>query len=100
MLEEKCRECTPSEAKFLRAYFSGASKPSIIEESINEAKSAYKKLQSERRQSLIEESSKKVAATPAAVVTESKKETKEPAKKQVVSEKKVDSQPSVVDIYA
>lgn len=100
VLEEKCRECTPSEAKFLRAYFSGASKPSIIEESINEAKSAYKKLQSERRQSLIEESSKKVAATPAAVVTESKKETKEPAKKQVVSEKKVDSQPSVVDIYA
>ena len=30
----------------------------------------------------------------------SKKETKEPAKKQVVSEKKVDTPPSVVDIYA
>ena len=102
VLEQKCKECTPSEAKFLRTYFKGAAKAKIIEESIDEAKSAFKKLQTERRQSLIDESSKKVSATPAAVVTESKKEeTKELAKKQVTSvQNAVKSKPTVVDIYA
>ena len=102
VLEQKCKECTPSEAKFLRTYFKGAAKAKIIEESIDEAKSAFKKLQTERRQSLIDESSKNVSATPAAVVTESKKEeTKEPAKKQVTSvQNAVKSKPTVVDISA
>lgn len=101
VLESKCRECTPTEAKFLRAYFKGAKSAKIIEESIQEARGAYRKLQSERRQTLIQESSKKVSTKPDTVVTESKQiKTKESPKK-IVSEAKVPQQkPTVVDIYA
>ncbi len=102
VLEEKCKECTPSEAKFIKAYFKGAKSPAIIEESINEARSAYKKLQSERRQSLIEESSKKVTKSPDTVVTESKKEeVKKESPKKIISESKQEQkQIDVVDIYS
>ncbi len=101
VLEQKCKECTPSEAKFLRTYFKGAAKAKIIEESINEAKAAFKKLQTERRQALIDESSKKVSATPAEVVTESKKEpAKEPAKQVTSVQNATKEKPTVVDIYA
>lgn len=101
VLEEKCKECTPSEAKFIKAYFKGAKSPAIIEESINEARSAYKKLQSERRQTLIEESSKKVSKSPDTVVTESKKETKKESPKKIISEQKQEQKPvDVVDIYS
>lgn len=103
VLEEKCKECTPSEAKFIKAYFKGAKSAKVIEESINEARSAFKKLQSERRQSLIEESSKKVSKNPDAIVTESKKEDKKKeSPKKIVSEQKQE-QPApvdVVDIYS
>lgn len=101
VLEEKCKECTPSEAKFIKAYFKGAKSPAIIEESINEARSAYKKLQAERRQTLIEESSKKVSKSPDTVVTESKKETKKESPKKIISEQKQEQKPvDVVDIYS
>ena len=103
MLEEKCKSCTPSEAKFIKAYFKGAKSASNIEESINEARSAYKKLQSERRQSLIEESNKKVSKSPDAVVTESKKEDKKKeSPKKIVTEAKQEqpAQVDVVDIYS
>lgn len=102
VLEEKCKECTPSEAKFIRAYFKGAKSANVIEESITEARSAYKKLQSERRQTLIEESSKKVTKSPDTVVTESKKEeVKKESPKKIVSESKQESKSvDVVDIYA
>jgi hypothetical protein len=102
VLEEKCKECTPSEAKFIRAYFKGAKSANVIEESIAEARSAYKKLQSERRQTLIEESSKKVTKSPDTVVTESKKEeVKKESPKKIVSESKQEQKSvDVVDIYA
>lgn len=103
VLEEKCKSCTPAEAKFIKAYFKGAKSASIIEESINEARSAYKKLQSERRQSLIEESNKKVSKSPDAVVTESKKEDKKKeSPKKIVTEAKHEQQApvDVVDIYS
>ena len=101
VLESKCRECTPTEAKFLRAYFKGAKSAKVIEESIQEARGAYKKLQSERRQTLIQESSKKVSSKPDTVVTESKQtKTKESPKKIVSEQKAPQPKPTVVDIYA
>jgi hypothetical protein len=106
VLEEKCKECTPSEAKFLRTYFKGAKSAKVIEESVEEARGAYKKLQAERRQTLIEESSKKVSAKPDTVVTESKKEVKKESPKKIVSEEKAPQKEvtepatSVIDIYA
>lgn len=105
VLEKKCKECTPSEAKFLRAYFKGAKSAKVIEESVEEARGAYKKLQAERRQTLIEESSKKVSTKPESVVTESKKEPKvKESPKKIVSEEKAPqkqvTEQSVIDIYA
>lgn len=104
LLESEAQKCTPSEAKFLRAHFKNASSPKIIEESIEEAKQAYKKLQSEHRQHLVTESAKKGAVSvPSAVVTPEVKE-KEPVQKviteSVKTQTKQETPKSVVDIYA
>ncbi len=89
VLEEKCKDCTPAEAKFVKAYFSKADKPEVIEESIKEARTAYKKLQSERRESLIAENAAKANATPTSVITEKQiASAKSTAKAKIVSESK------------
>jgi len=57
----------------VRSYFHNATSPKIIEESINEARAAFKKLQSEKRSLMVEEAKKKAESNPAKVVVESTK---------------------------
>lgn len=112
LLESEAQKCTPGEAKFLRAHFKNAASPKIIEESIEEAKQAYKKMQSEHRQRLVTESAKNGAvSTPSTVVT-NKVEAKEQTQKKVITEsakvpqtnkvvtESVSGQRELVDIYA
>lgn len=89
LLEQKTQSCTPSESKFLRMYFKDAASPKVIEESIEAAHTAWKKLQSERRQVLQEAIDKKVNKVPSKVVTESAKPEKKEPVKQVISEQKM-----------
>lgn len=106
LLESEAQKCAPGEAKFLRAYFKTAASPQIIEESIEEAKQAYKKMQSERHQRLVTESTKNGAVnTPSSVVTK-KAEDKE--QKKVITESvnntqiivaNENSQSSLIDKY-
>lgn len=103
LLEQKTQMCTPSEARFLKTYFKDANSPKVIEESIEAAHTAWKKLQSERRQVLQESVDKKVNKTPSKVVTEHKEPVKkEPVKKVISEQKLVASNPdqNLVDYYA
>jgi hypothetical protein len=87
LLESKAQKCTPAEARFLRGYFKDAATPAVIEESIEAAHTAWKKIQTEHRQVLQESLKKEVTQEPSKVITESKKQdVKEPAKKEVISE--------------
>ena len=112
LLESEAQKCTPGEAKFLRTHFKNAASPKIIEESIEEAKQAYKKMQNEHRQHLVTESVKAGAVnTPSTVVT-NKAVEKEPVQKKIIAEsanvQKIDKvvtetvqgQRELVDIYA
>ena len=112
LLESEAQKCTPGEAKFLRTHFKNAASPKIIEESIEEAKQAYKKMQNEHRQHLVTESVKAGAVnTPSTVVT-NKAVEKEPVQKKIIAEsanvqktdkvvtETVQSQRELVDIYA
>ena len=112
LLESEAQKCTPGEAKFLRTHFKNAASPKIIEESIEEAKQAYKKMQNEHRQHLVTESAKAGAVnTPSTVVT-NKAVEKEQVQKKIIAEsanvqktdkvvtETVQSQRELVDIYA
>lgn len=104
LLESKAQSCTPAEARFLRTYFKDATSPKVIEESIDAAHTAWKKIQSERRQAIQESVSNVVNKKPSTVVVEESAK-KEPAK-QVVSEsvKRAEEtkteQQDLVDFYA
>ena len=100
LLEQKTQTCTPSEARFLRTYFKDATSPKVIEESIEAAHTAWKKLQSERRQVLQESIDKQVNKVPSKVVTETVK--KEPVKQVISEQKMVASNPDqdLVNYYA
>lgn len=103
LLEQKTQSCTPSEARFLRTYFKDASSPQIIEESIEAAHTAWKKLQSERRQVLQESIDKKVNKVPSKIVTESKEPVKKESVKKIISEQKLvanNPDQNLVDYYA
>ena len=109
LLESKLQKCTPGEAKFLRGYFKGVTSPKIIEESIEAAHKAYKKIISEQRQALQESVRQNTNPTPSLVISEDKKESV--AKKQIISEEKEEkevkmtevketNQTNLVDLYA
>jgi hypothetical protein len=102
VLEEKINKCTPSEGRFLRNYFKDASSAKVIEESIETAHEAFKKIQAERRAALQEEVKKSVSAKPSTVVTESKPAENESQKPEVISEQKEVAEKSqdIVDFYA
>mgnify|MGYP003294716188 FL=1 len=104
LLESKAQKCTPAEARFLRGYFKDAATPAVIEESLEAAHAAWKKIQTEHRQVLKDSLKKEVTQEPSKVITESKKqEVKEPVK-EVISEEKEEAQKetklSLVDFYA
>ena len=112
LLESKLLKCTPGEARFLRGYFKGATSPKIIEESLEAARTAYKKILAEQRQSLQESVRQNINPTPSTVIIEEKKEPVKKQEKQVIAEEKqvevkqtkpevkTASQESLVDIYA
>lgn len=85
LLESKIAKCTPDEATFLRTYFNNAKNSRVIEEQIEDARNAFKRIHSERRSSIVE-NAKRNSSTPNSVVTESKKE---PVKKVEPSQKVV-----------
>jgi hypothetical protein len=101
LLESKAQQCTPSEARFLRTYFKNATSKSVIEESIDTAHAAWKKIQSEHRQALQETVTAQVNKKPSNVVVEDKTEEQEPEKK-VVSEQVESAKPeqNLVEFYA
>ena len=66
LLESKTARCTPAEAAFLKSYFANATSPNTIEEQIDEARSAYKRLHEEKRTNTV-----KATVAPTRLVSES-----------------------------
>ena len=105
LLESEAQKCTPSEARFLKAHFKNASSPKVIEESIEEAKQAYKKIQTEQRQRLVTESRKNGATSTPSNVISNKVAEKEQVQEKVITESvnvqpKQAEQRELVDMYA
>ena len=103
VLESKVQKCPPAEARFLREYFKKANSPKIIEESIEEARASFKRIQAEKRSALQAETQKTISSVPSAVVTESSsKEDKKESVKQIISEQKhtISNEDNLVDMYA
>ena len=99
VLESKVQRCPPAEARFLREYFKNANSPKIIEESIEEARASFKRIQAEKRSALQVEVKKTTTSIPSNVVTESsKKEEKKESDKKIISAE--NHTESVVDMYA
>lgn len=102
MLESKLTNCTPAEAAFLRTYFSKATSSKIIEEQIEDARAAYKRLHQEKRQAVMNKVT--TVSKPSSVVNESKSVKKEEPKKVVAESVKVEKKENKFqnfnDIYA
>lgn len=100
VLEQKLKKSTPAQAKFLREYFKNAKSPRIIEESIEDAKASFQKIQSEKRAKLRESLNSKVSTKPSSVVTEST-EVKESSKK-IAEVKSINNQQpqNIAEYYA
>lgn len=101
VLESKLSKCTPAEAAFLRDYFKDAVSARIIQESIEDARASYKKIQQAKRAKLQQEH--KVSKKPSEVVAEarekkSEKVAKESAKQQVIVEQS--EQNDIAELYA
>lgn len=101
VLEEVCKKCAPGEARYLKTYFKNAASPKIIEESIEDVRASYKKVQSERRAKLQSEVKHVSSTTPSSVVTEAVKEQQKTA---IVSESKavqepIQSEDALMDAY-
>ena len=88
LLESKVAKCTPAEASFLRTYFENAKSKRIIEEQIEDARTAFRRIHDERRNEIVSKAN--ASNTPSTIVNESKtvQKKEEPAKKQVVTESK------------
>lgn len=87
LLESKVAKCTPAEAQFLRTYFSRAKNARVIEEQIEDARNAFRRLHSEKRVDTVERMKKSTIGT-SSVVSESKREPA-PAKKEEPKKDKV-----------
>lgn len=96
LLQEKLKECTPAQVKYLRVRFKNAASPKVIQESIEEAKATFKKLQAEKRAKVQAEFRKnKTASTqPSSVVLQSKEKE---SKKQTTAVKTTDN---IAEFYA
>jgi len=86
----------------LREYFKNATSPKIIEESIEDAKASFKKIQSEKRRKLQQQAH--FTNRPSEIVTEAKMSEKvvkpqEPVQKEQVADKKVNKQ-DIAQFYA
>ena len=95
LLESKLAKCTPAEVSFLRSYFKDVDKPSIIEEQIEDARNAFKRLHEERRAAIVNNHSTTISSKPSAVVAEQKetKKENESSVKKIVTESKKTTNP-------
>jgi len=88
LLESKISKCTPNEAAFLRNYFANAKSTQVIEEQIEDARNAYRRVYEEKRNAIVN----KVASEskPSALVNEQKRKNELPnnKEKEVVVESK------------
>lgn len=96
VLQEKLKGCTPAQAKYLRAKFAKAASPKVIQESIEDARKSFKKLQAEKRAKVQAElRAKRSASTqPSSVVLQSKEKE---SKKQTTAPKSTDN---IAEYYA
>jgi hypothetical protein len=87
LLESKIAKCTPAEAQFLRTYFNNAKNSRVIEEQIEDARTAFKRIHAEKRNSIVDKA-KSSTTTASSVIKESKRDSAttktEPSKKAVV----------------
>lgn len=72
VLESAIKQSTPAQAKFLREYFKHANSPRIIEESIEDARASFRRIQSEKRAKLQAGLKGSVSNKPSSVVTQAK----------------------------
>jgi len=79
LLESKLQKSTPSEAAFLRSYFKNADNTKVIEEQIEDARNAFKRLHEEKRKELVEKNNKN--SNRESIVNESKNEVKKEIEK-------------------
>ena len=102
LLESKITNCTPAEASFLRSFFSKATSPKIIEEQIDDARNAFKRLHNEKHQNIVTNTKSTLSAT--SLVSESKAVKKNEPSKKVVTESventKSKTIQSINEIYA
>jgi acetolactate synthase small subunit len=93
LLEKTYAKCAPAEVMFIKNYFKNVNPDNICEESIKEARIAYKKLYTEKREGLKKDLNNSKA--PSSIISESsyKEESVEPAQP-VVEQKK-----ETIDMY-
>ena len=99
VLESKIAKCSPAEASFLKSYFKNATNASVIEEEIEDAQNAFKRLHAEKRAKMINKVKSNV--NPTSVVNESKSvKTKELEKQKQVVTEETNNDKSFTAIYA
>ncbi len=106
LLESKISKCTPAEAAFLRSFFVNAKNAKVIEEQIEDARSAYKRIHLEKRAAMADTIKNEVSSKPSSVVNEHKERPavkNEPPKKVIAESKKQaesTATTSLVNVYA
>lgn len=76
VLQEKIKDCTPAQAKFLRVRFRNAASPKVVLESIEDVRKSFKKIQAAKRAKAQSEYRKTGSASPSSIVLQNKKESK------------------------
>ena len=97
VLQEKLKDVTPAQAKYLRAKFKHAASPKVIEESIEDVRKSFRKEQAAKRAKVQAEmrSKRPASASTSSVVLQNKE--KEPVKKQVTANKTPEN---IAEFYA
>lgn len=95
VLQEKIKDCTPAQAKFLRAHFAKAASPKVIQESIEDVRKSFKKEQAAKRAKAQAEYRKSGSASPSSIVLQNKE--KEFKKVQTTANKTPDN---IAEYYA
>ena len=97
VLQEKLKDCTPAQAKYLRAHFARVASPKVIQESIEDARKSFRKEQAAKRAKVQAElRAKRTASTqPSSIVLQNKE--KESKKVQTTAQKTPDN---IAEFYA
>jgi hypothetical protein len=92
LLDKTYTKCAPAEVTFIKNYFKNVNPANICEESIKEARIAYKKLYAEKRESLKKDL--RSSNAPSSIISESSIKEEPVAKQPVVEQKK-----ETIDMY-